>query len=240
MSTTCLTSSSADPAPPTTSPSLVLADGHEDEVSKTEEEKKSAKLTEQCRVCDAPADHHVHYGAICCPSCRAFFRRSVQSDVDFVCKSKAAGKCTLRRRSKLRACQRCRFDRCLNVGMRSSYVLTKDQRDKRLRQTRDKNEKKQTDNAAMAQNGKSDSKELQLLAAPSSVPISEEEVGAIKAVALQHDINYKSVPFGEELIKEMVMCSVLGLPMSTAASMTAYRLMIQRVTKVKLTLKDKG
>ena len=37
---------------------------------------------------------------------------------------------------------------------------------------------------------------------------------------------------GEELIKEMVMSSVFGVPLSVSATMTAYRLMIQRVTKV--------
>ena len=40
------------------------------------------------------------------------------------------------------------------------------------------------------------------------------------------------MPFGEELIKEMVMASVFSLPLSQNSAMTAYKLMIQRVTKV--------
>ena len=47
-----------------------------------------------------------------------------------------------------------------------------------------------------------------------------------------HDKQYRSVPFGEELIKEMVMASVFSLPLSQNSAMTAYKLMIQRVTKV--------
>jgi uncharacterized protein YaaW (UPF0174 family) len=46
------------------------------------------------------------------------------------------------------------------------------------------------------------------------------------------DPKFPIVFSGEELIKEMVMSSVFGVPLSVNATMTAYRLMIQRVTKV--------
>lgn len=62
--------------------------------------------------------------------------------------------------------------------------------------------------------------------------VTADEVSQIKAIARIHDINYKSINFGEELIKEMVMSSVFKVPLSPSATMTAYRLMIQRVTKV--------
>ena len=64
------------------------------------------------------------------------------------------------------------------------------------------------------------------------VEISEDELCKIKRLSDEHDVQYKSVAFGEELIKEMVMASVFGVPLSTTAAMTGYRLMIQRVTKV--------
>ena len=38
-----------------------------------------------------------------------------------------------------------------------------------------------------------------------------------------HERAYRSVPFGEGLIKEMVACSALSIPMSTTGAMTAYR-----------------
>ena len=55
---------------------------------------------------------------------------------------------------------------------------------------------------------------------------------AFRRLAEAHDKQYRSVPFGEELIKEMVMASVFSLPLSQNSAMTAYKLMIQRVTKV--------
>ncbi len=62
--------------------------------------------------------------------------------------------------------------------------------------------------------------------------VTADEISQIRAIARIHDINYKSINFGEELIKEMVMSSVFKVPLSPSATMTAYRLMIQRVTKV--------
>jgi hypothetical protein len=35
--------------------------------------------TEKCKVCLEPAAKHIHYGAVTCFSCRAFFRRSIQN-----------------------------------------------------------------------------------------------------------------------------------------------------------------
>ncbi len=57
-------------------------------------------------------------------------------------------------------------------------------------------------------------------------------------VVERHECAYRSVPFGEELIKEMVMMSAFGLPMSTSGAMTAYRLMIRRVATMAEGLAD--
>ncbi|TRY61424.1 hypothetical protein TCAL_14996 [Tigriopus californicus] len=62
--------------------------------------------------------------------------------------------------------------------------------------------------------------------------VSEDEIIQIRRLSYEHDKFYRSVAFGEELIKELVMCSVFELPLSPNQAMTAYRLMIQRVTKV--------
>ena len=61
------------------------------------------------------------------------------------------------------------------------------------------------------------------------VEISEDEISQIQLVVSRHESAYRSVPFGEELIKEMVMCSAFAVPMSTSGAITAYRLMIRRV-----------
>ena len=63
---------------------------------------------------------------------------------------------------------------------------------------------------------------------PCSSLIAEEESvalrRALRRLSDEHDVQYKSIAFGEELIKEMVMASVFGVPLSTTAAMTGYRL----------------
>ena len=65
-----------------------------------------------------------------CASCRAFFRRSVQSKYYqiFFCKRGESCEVTLATR---RSCQRCRFKKCLESGMRVSWVLTDGERNKK-------------------------------------------------------------------------------------------------------------
>jgi hypothetical protein len=58
------------------------------------------------------------------------------------------------------------------------------------------------------------------------------QLDAISHISLLHDRSYKSVNFGEELIKEMLFSSVCGVPLTPISTLTAYRLMIQRVHKV--------
>ena len=47
--------------------------GGEEKVEKKGEKEES--LTSACSVCGSPAAAHLHYGAVSCYSCRAFFRR---------------------------------------------------------------------------------------------------------------------------------------------------------------------
>ena len=53
-----------------------------------------------------------------------------------------------------------------------------------------------------------------------------------------HDTKYKSINLGEEVIKEMIKSSIFGVPVSAKAAMTAYRLMIKRVTLIAKPLID--
>ena len=76
-----------------------------------------------CRVCSRPkASKFNHYGATCiCGSCRAFFMRAAQSDLyktffhSFDCVIDAENR---------KSCKKCRFEKCLQVGMKVSYVKT--------------------------------------------------------------------------------------------------------------------
>ena len=82
----------------------------------------------------APDDdkHHLHYGGICCYSCRAFFRRAHQAtkEPNFQCKNGETCEITVKNRRK---CQRCRYNKCLKIGMDAKWVLTNDQKKIRFR-----------------------------------------------------------------------------------------------------------
>ena len=46
--------------------------------------KDDKRPVQPCHVCGDKAIAHLHYGGICCYSCKAFFRRAVQSGKDKV------------------------------------------------------------------------------------------------------------------------------------------------------------
>lgn len=93
--------------------------------------------TEKCGVCGAAAAKHVHYGATTCFSCRAFFRRSIQNGAakQYVCRK--GNKCDIMVKTR-KNCQKCRVDKCLDAGMKISWVLTEDERHKRFKKHREK------------------------------------------------------------------------------------------------------
>ena len=86
-----------------------------------------------CLVCRADvATKHVHYGAAAsCNSCRAFFRRAAQSGnyAEFVCRAdgESSERCVIRPKS-WKSCQRCRFELCLQAGMKVAFVWNTEQR----------------------------------------------------------------------------------------------------------------
>jgi hypothetical protein len=103
----------------------------------TKKAKSLLSSSEKCMVCRAQAARHVHYGATTCYSCKAFFRRSIQLGAAFKYTCQTRGSCVMLPNTR-KACQRCRFDRCLSIGMKSERVLTEKQREKRFRKVRQK------------------------------------------------------------------------------------------------------
>lgn len=91
---------------------------------------REASLTAVCLVCGGKAAAHQHYGAVCCYSCRAFFRRGITRS--YAC---VRGDMSCQVNSITRTnCKRCRFERCLAVGMRPELVdasLRRKQEEKR-------------------------------------------------------------------------------------------------------------
>ena len=110
----------------------------------------------KCEVCFAKAGRHNYYGGNVCTSCRGFFRRSVQSKQYplFVCNANASNNvpitqsslatisqgvfsaytlCTIDSKSR-KSCKRCRFLRCTRCGMRPGWVLSDEDRMRRMLQ----------------------------------------------------------------------------------------------------------
>jgi len=72
-----------------------------------------------CHVCQAEAPGQLFYGGgLCCYSCRAFFRREVDSTL--VCSR--GDNCVITKQTRT-GCRSCRFNRCLEAGMKIEFVI---------------------------------------------------------------------------------------------------------------------
>ncbi|XP_061576068.1 steroid hormone receptor ERR1 [Cololabis saira] len=66
-----------------------------------------------CLVCGDFASGY-HYGVASCEACKAFFKRTIQGNIEYSCPVMNDCEITKRRR---KACQACRFHKCLQAGM---------------------------------------------------------------------------------------------------------------------------
>ncbi|CAJ1066254.1 estrogen-related receptor gamma [Xyrichtys novacula] len=66
-----------------------------------------------CLVCGDYASGY-HYGVASCEACKAFFKRTIQGNIEYSCPVMNECEITKRRR---KACQACRFQKCLQAGM---------------------------------------------------------------------------------------------------------------------------
>ena len=64
------------------------------------------------------------------------------------------------------------------------------------------------------------------------VKFCDDEWFQMEKLVKEHNDKYRSVNFGEELIKEMIMCSMFGIPVSTSAAISGYRLTVERITRI--------
>nr|AID52836.1 nuclear receptor [Tigriopus japonicus] len=92
------------------------------------EETQSEVGTQQplCPICNDVAGKHFYYGVQACISCRGFFQRSVRNrfHLKFIC-CKGTQNCRITARSR-KNCKWCRFQKCLQSGMKTCYVMTHD------------------------------------------------------------------------------------------------------------------
>lgn len=79
----------------------------------------------ECQVCGDKANDHIHYGAIACYSCRAFFRRGVGASDQYQCTFGLNCEISVKTRKQ---CQYCRFQKCLDIGMKPTWVMTEDEK----------------------------------------------------------------------------------------------------------------
>ena len=63
-----------------------------------------------------------------CEGCKGFFRRTIKNSRKFVCSY--AGDCVVTRQNR-RQCQACRFDKCLNQGMKRECILSEGELNKK-------------------------------------------------------------------------------------------------------------
>ena len=115
----------------------------------------NATKANKCQVCEATAGKHNYYGGNVCTSCRGFFRRSIQSkqyplficigscaktrfnEIPIVTEKERLALCKIDSKSR-KSCKKCRFVRCINCGMRPAWVLSDEDRMKRLLQRTNK------------------------------------------------------------------------------------------------------
>ncbi|KAL4647463.1 hypothetical protein GN956_G7981 [Arapaima gigas] len=71
-----------------------------------------------CLVCGDMASGY-HYGVASCEACKAFFKRTIQGNIEYSCPVTNECEITKRRR---KSCQACRFQKCLRAGMMKEGV----------------------------------------------------------------------------------------------------------------------
>ncbi|KAI1305270.1 Retinoic acid receptor RXR-alpha [Halotydeus destructor] len=83
-----------------------------------------------CSICGDRASGK-HYGVYSCEGCKGFFKRTVRKDLTYACREER--NCLIDKRQRNR-CQYCRYQKCLQCGMKREAVQEERQRNK------DKNE----------------------------------------------------------------------------------------------------
>lgn len=66
-----------------------------------------------CKICGAPATG-LHYRVPSCEACKVFFKRTVQGNIEYKCPNSWSCKVSFKGR---KACQACRYQRCISAGM---------------------------------------------------------------------------------------------------------------------------
>ncbi|KAI7686459.1 Retinoic acid receptor RXR-alpha-A [Sarcoptes scabiei] len=79
-----------------------------------------------CAICEDKASGK-HYGVYSCEGCKGFFKRTVRKDLTYLCRDEK--NCVVDKRQRNR-CQYCRYQKCLEMGMKREAVQEERQRNK--------------------------------------------------------------------------------------------------------------
>jgi hypothetical protein len=82
-----------------------------------------------CRVCTDKATGY-HFNAMTCEGCKGFFRRAIKGSKKFACAYEKS--CPVQKANR-RHCSACRFEKCLEVGMKKECIMTEAQIVKKVR-----------------------------------------------------------------------------------------------------------
>ena len=96
--------------------------GTNENLSSSSTSPQPSSTSVYCKVCGSPATEHLHYGALVCYACRAFFRRQVIKSHLLPCAYNDI--CVVTKETKDR-CPYCRFQKCLQAGMKPGWVMDK-------------------------------------------------------------------------------------------------------------------
>lgn len=170
------------------------------------ETKEKAKEDKRCGVC-GDAARSMHFGGMACDSCKAFFRRSVQSGAykSFQCPDNKT--CLISKQNR-KVCQYCRFKKSQENGMEINWVMSETDRmvlwKNRLAKQRHVQEEKMKDKVY------------------GDLPrsLDPEEADKLKKLAALQEATFRSIPYPEDCYGDSVealanlfvcICKKLGM-----------------------------
>ncbi|XP_047474809.1 oxysterols receptor LXR-beta-like [Penaeus chinensis] len=170
------------------------------------EPKEKVKESKKCGVCGDTA-RSMHFGGMACDSCKAFFRRSVQSGAykSFQCPENE--NCPISKQNR-KVCQYCRFKKSQENGMEISWVMSETDRmvlwKNRLAKQRQEQEDKQKD----------------VVYGGLPHTLDPDDADALRNLAALQEATFKSIPYPEDCYGDNVetlanlfvcICKKLGL-----------------------------
>ena len=85
-----------------------------DDESFQQGEMNPANMPDSCLVCGDKGSGY-HYSVFSCEGCKGFFKRTVQKTLEYVCKE--GQQCVINKFTR-NNCQFCRFNKCMDMGMK--------------------------------------------------------------------------------------------------------------------------